>query len=42
MRNAYKHLDREPGRKRPLGRPMYRWRDTVNIDFGLINWDALD
>jgi hypothetical protein len=33
MRNAYKDLDREPERKRPLGRPMYRWKDTISIDF---------
>jgi hypothetical protein len=33
MRNAFKDLDREPGRKISLGRSMNRWKDTINIDF---------
>jgi hypothetical protein len=42
MGNAYKNLDREPEWKRLLGIPMYRWKDTINIDFRYIIWDGLD
>jgi hypothetical protein len=31
-RNACKGLDRKPGRKRLLGRPMCSWEDTVKTD----------
>jgi hypothetical protein len=42
MRNACRDLDRKPERKRPLGRPMYRWKDTVKTDFKEVIWEGLD
>jgi hypothetical protein len=32
MRNAYKILARTPEGKRPFGRSMHRWEDTVRMD----------
>jgi hypothetical protein len=31
MRNSYKVLLGKPERKRPLGRPRYRWEDNIRI-----------
>jgi hypothetical protein len=31
MRNAYRVLVVKPERKRPIGRPMYRWEDIVAV-----------
>jgi hypothetical protein len=33
MRNAYKILVGKPERKRPFGRPGYRWEDNIKIDY---------
>jgi hypothetical protein len=33
MRNAYKNLGRKTERKKPLGRPMCRWKDSIKTDF---------
>jgi hypothetical protein len=31
-RSAFTALVREPERKRPLGRPRYRWEDNIRMD----------
>jgi hypothetical protein len=31
-RNAYRILVGKPERKRPLGRPAYRWVDNIKMD----------
>jgi hypothetical protein len=31
-RNVYRILVRKPEEKRPLGRPKYRWVDSVKTD----------
>jgi hypothetical protein len=31
MRNVYKILVGKPDGKRPLGRPMHRWKDNIKI-----------
>jgi hypothetical protein len=41
MRNAYKILIGIPERKRPLGRPNYRWKDNIRVnlkEIGLEVW----
>jgi hypothetical protein len=32
MENAYKILVRQPEGKRLLGKPRYRWEDTIRMD----------
>jgi hypothetical protein len=32
VRNAYKIFYRKLERKRPLGRPRYRWEDNIRMD----------
>jgi hypothetical protein len=34
MRNDINILTAEPEGKRPLGRPMGRWKDTIKIKLG--------
>jgi hypothetical protein len=32
----------KPEGKRPLGRPRYRWMDTIKIDLRGIGWDGMN
>jgi hypothetical protein len=32
MRNAYSITVGKPERKRPLGRPSHRWKDSIRVD----------
>jgi hypothetical protein len=41
-RNAYRILVGNPEGKRPLGRPIRRWVDNINIDLREIGWDGGD
>jgi hypothetical protein len=40
--NVYKILVRKPEGKRPLGRPICRWEDTIEINFIGISWGGTD
>jgi hypothetical protein len=40
-KNAYRILVGKPERKRPLGRPLYRWEDNIKIDLREI-WGGMD
>jgi hypothetical protein len=42
MRNAYRILMREPGGRRPLGRPRCRWVDNIKMNLREIGWDGMD
>jgi hypothetical protein len=37
-RKTYDILVGEPGRKRPLGIPRYRWEDNIKMDLTEIRW----
>jgi hypothetical protein len=37
-RSKYKDLDRNPERKRQLGRPVCRWKYAIKSDFKDIIW----
>jgi hypothetical protein len=39
--NAYRILARKPDRKRPLGRPRYRWVNNNKMDLREIGWDGI-
>ncbi|KAJ4445507.1 hypothetical protein ANN_12187 [Periplaneta americana] len=41
-RNASRVLVGRPERKRPLGRPRYRWEDKIKIDLSEVEYDASD
>jgi hypothetical protein len=41
-RNAYRILVGKPEGKRPLGRPRYRWMNTIKIDLRETGWDGMD
>jgi hypothetical protein len=41
-RNAYRILVGEPEGKRPLGRPRFRWVDSVKMDLRETGWDGAD
>jgi hypothetical protein len=36
VRNAYKMSMGKPERKRPFGKPRYRWEDNIKMDLGEI------
>jgi hypothetical protein len=38
MRNAYKILVGKPQGKRPHGRPMCRWEDSIRMDLKEVKW----
>jgi len=42
MRNAYKILVGKPERKRPLERPMHRWKDNIKMYLREIGWEVVD
>jgi hypothetical protein len=41
-RNPYRILVGKPERKRPLGKPICRWVDSIKIDLREIGWDGMD
>jgi hypothetical protein len=41
-RNVYNFAYKLFLRKRPLGRPGYRWIDNIKIDLGEREWDCVD
>jgi hypothetical protein len=41
-RNAYRLLVREPGGKRPLGRPRRRWMGNIRMDLLELVWGDID
>jgi hypothetical protein len=41
-RNAYRILVGKPERKRPLGRPLYRWEGNINMDLREIGCGGMD
>jgi hypothetical protein len=42
MLNIYKLLVGKVERKRPLGRPRYRWEHTIVMDLREIGWEDVD
>jgi hypothetical protein len=40
--NVYRILMGMPERKRPLGRPRWRWVDDIKMDLREIGWDGMD
>jgi hypothetical protein len=42
MRITYKDLDRTSEREGQLGRPVFRWKDTINTGFIEMIWEGLD
>jgi hypothetical protein len=42
MKNVYKDLVGKPGRTRPLGKPMLRWKDTIKMDFMEKGFEGVD
>jgi hypothetical protein len=42
QRNAHRILAGNPGGKRPLGRPIRRWVNSVKMDLKEIGWDGMD
>jgi hypothetical protein len=41
-RNAYRILVGKPEGNSPLGKPIRRWVDNINIDLIEIGWDSMD
>jgi hypothetical protein len=41
-RNAYRILVGKPEGKRPLGRPILRWMDNIEMYLIEIGWDGMD
>jgi hypothetical protein len=39
-KSAYRVLVGRTERKRPLGRPRYRWEDNIKIDLQEVGWEA--
>jgi hypothetical protein len=37
-RGAYRVLVGKPEGKRPLGRPMHRWEDNINMNLREVGW----
>jgi hypothetical protein len=40
--NTYRLLVGKPERKRPLGRPRYRWVHNIKTDLGEKGWGGVD
>jgi hypothetical protein len=38
-RGAYRSLVGKPEGKKPLGKPVLRWKDIIEIDLQEIGWD---
>jgi hypothetical protein len=41
-RNAYRILVGKSEGKRPLGRPIHRWKDNIKTDLREIGWGGID
>jgi hypothetical protein len=41
-RGAYKNLVGRPEGRRPLGRPMRRWEDSIKMDLQEVGWEGMD
>jgi hypothetical protein len=41
-RKLYKVLAGKPERKRPFGRPWYRWKYGISMDLGEIGWEGVE
>jgi hypothetical protein len=41
MENAYKILVEKPEGKRPVGRPMSRWKDNIRRNVREIGWEGV-
>jgi hypothetical protein len=41
-RNTYRLLVGKPGGRRPLGRPIRRWLDTIRMDLVEVGWNDVD
>ena len=42
FRNAYRVLVARSERKRPLGRPIRRWKDNIKVDLREVSCDAIN
>jgi hypothetical protein len=42
MINAFKVLTGKPERKRPLGIPRRKWKDTIKMDLKELGWEDID
>jgi len=42
MRGLYGVLVEKPERKRPLGRPRYRWEGNIKMDVQEVGWRGMD
>jgi hypothetical protein len=42
MRNSYRVLVRKPEVRRPIGRPIPRWEDSIRMDLREIGWGGID
>ena len=42
LRDAYRVLVGKPESKRPLGRPIRRWEDNINMDLREVDCDPRD
>jgi hypothetical protein len=41
-RGVYRVMVGRPERRRPLGRPMYRWEDNIKMDLGEVGCGCVD
>jgi hypothetical protein len=41
MKNAYFILVGKPGKKKSLGRPRCRWKDSIKIDLKDVRWEGV-
>jgi hypothetical protein len=41
-RGAYRSLMGKPVGRRPLGRPIRRWKDNIKMDFREVGWRGVD
>jgi hypothetical protein len=42
MRNAQKILLGKPERKKPLGRPRHRWKESIKMNFWKMGFDCMN
>jgi hypothetical protein len=40
--NSYRIMRGKPEGKRPLGKPMFGWLDSIKMDGGVIGWKGKD
>jgi hypothetical protein len=41
-RGAYRALVGKPEGRRPLGRPICRWKDNIKMDLREVGWGGMD